>query len=130
MARRSKSVTRDVRRPRNRTPRRERVREDPVLSNPNGDDRGWIIRIANRMEAEKILNASKERPYWASIRHGEMDGNPPTTGYFPCSWFRTRSRVYYGFLFRHHMLSFLAENENARPELLDRVLVAKTKPRI
>lgn len=117
MARKRKTVE-EPKRPRVRRPRSERTPRD---TGPKDDGGQWLIRASARMAANQILNAYPERPYWLSIPHGPGDGVEPVAGYFPCSYFRTKTRVYYGFLFREHREAVMAKWDNARREFLETV---------
>lgn len=102
--------------PRARQPRQKRDRPEP------SDDGGlWLIRATSRNDAARILNECKDRPYWLSIPHEDSDGVEPVAGFHPCSFFRKRGRVYYGFLIRDHREAVVMRWENARRELTDRV---------
>lgn len=99
----------------------------PLYSDPTyqKDDFEWIRRSLAQGYATKILNDNRERPYWLSIRHGPEDGVEPVAHVYPCSYFRTKSRVYYGFMFREHrdmIFTKWREDKRARKELLCNVL--------
>lgn len=88
--------------------------------NKRPDDITWLTNIALHMSAMRIINNHKERPYWVSIPWGENDGIEPVSGYLPCSSIRTKTRVYYGFLFREHRDAMYLEHiETARKEFTD-----------
>ena len=117
MPRKRKTVE-EPKRPRIRRPRGERTPRD---TGPKDDGGFWLVRIGARMAAMKVINESPERPYWCSIPHGVGDGVEPVAGYYPCSYFRTKTRVYYGFLFREHREAVVAKWEHARREFLEHV---------
>ena len=103
--------------PRVRQPRQKR---EPAQATP--DDNGlWIIRSLTLHEAGKILNHDKERPYWLSIPHVKGDGVEPVAGFLPCTFLRTKSRVYYGFLLRQHREELMKRWPNARREYTERM---------
>lgn len=88
------------------------------------DDYLWIRASMAKSYAERILNDHRGRPYWLSIPHATGDGVGPVVNFYPCTTFRTKGRMYYGFLFREHRDLFFATLRNARKETLDRVTVA------
>ncbi len=90
-----------VRKP--RRSKRERKTDTPAAAPPQHDADYWNW-LNSKFKAAQILNDIKERPYWASI---EYNGNPPVSGYFPCTMFRKADRVYYGFLIRSHRDGFV-----------------------
>lgn len=111
MARKKKD---DVKPKRTRMPRQKRDKPEP------SDDGGaWLLRSSALMDAHRIINHYKERPYWLSIKHTE--GVEPVAGFFPCSFFRRGSRVYYGFLLRDHREAMVARWPHARRELSSRM---------
>lgn len=122
MARRTKSDT-----PKPKRPRGRRERKAPEA---DVNDRTWLLRIGTRMDAVRIINGSPERPYWLSIPWGDADGNPPGAPYYPCTWFRTKTRVYYGFLMRYCRDEWFNQLEDARKELTCDVREAAKEPRV
>lgn len=104
-----------------RARREQRKRERAEREQEGVVDKSWILRDLTLAIAQKIVSRAKERPYWLSIRHGKGDGNPPVSGYYPCTMFRTANRVYYGFLLREHRERFYYEIDDARRELTDTV---------
>lgn len=72
--------------------------------------------------AQKILNDCKERPYWLSI---PQEGVDPVAHFYPCSHFRAKGRVYYGFLFREHREMVVANWPKARREYFHNVVAAR-----
>lgn len=117
MARRSASKATPDKRKRTRIPRQKKEQSSTDLG-----DRTWLIRIAVMMDAKKVLNHHKERPYWLSIPHGENDGNPPVVDFYPLAMFRTKDRTYYGFLFRDHRDYAVTQLIDARKEYTEDAL--------
>lgn len=84
-------------------------------------DTSWLLTDLCISTAKKIIDRDKSRPFWLSIPFEKGDGNPPVSGFYPCSMFRTRDRCYYGFLFRDHREQFFFHVNDARRELTDTV---------
>lgn len=84
------------------------------------DDYAWIRKDRAVAYASKMLN-SKARPFWLSLPHSMGDGILPVSHFYPCTMFRTRSRAYYGFMFKEHRDMFFDAQENARKELTDTI---------
>lgn len=103
------------------TPRARRSKDDPPARAPAPDDMSWLTVTAAKAYAEKIMNGHRERPYWLSTPHALGDGNPPVAEFYPCSMFRTKERVFYGFLFREHRDLLCQRWDNATKEVTERV---------
>jgi len=103
------------------TPRARRSKDDPPPKPPAIDDFTWLNSSASKAYAIKILNNHRERPYWLSLPHGLGEGNVPLAEFFPCTMFRTRERVYYGFLFREHRDLLCQRWDTALKEVTERV---------
>ncbi len=104
----------------------------PLYSDPTWqkDDYEWLRRSMARSYAEKILQDKTNTPYWLSIPHTE--GVEPVAHFYPCKYFRTKTRVYYGFMFQEHRDMVFAnwrEDKRARKELRDNVLQARSPNR-
>lgn len=93
---------------RTRSPRVRKRRERKEGSDNRPDDLSWLLRSSLQMNAMKIINAVP-RVWHLSIPWGPGDGVEPVAGFLPCSYFRTKDRIYYSFSFREH-----------RDELFDR----------
>src|SRR3546814_4866635 len=56
--------------------------------------------------AQKIMNEDRERPYWLVIdrRTYEDAGirTDPVAHFYPCNMMVSKTKAYYGFLFREH----------------------------
>lgn len=106
------------------SPRKREVAADyskPMVK----DEYEWIRNSGAKAYAIKILNDHhRERPFWLSI---PTMTNPPVAGFFPCTTFTARGRVYYGFLFREHRDLFFARLDDARKELTDKVATINAK---
>lgn len=107
-------------------PEQRRVPSGPLYSDPTyqKDDYEWLRASQARAYAEKILNNCKERPYWLSI---PQEGNDPVAHFYPCSFFRAKGRVYYGFLFREHREAMMAQWTQARRELYENVQAVRQR---
>jgi hypothetical protein len=102
--------TKRVRSVRNTDRRKQRKERAP---DPN--DLLWLTRISIRTAAARILNdAGRDRPYWLSI---PKDGPDPVAEFFPCTMLSGKTRVYYGFMFRHHRDEQSLRWVNSRKEL-------------
>lgn len=98
---------------------RRRKEEAPAYDKPMvKDDYLWIRRGLAKSYAMKVINDHRERPYWLSI---PRDARPPVSNYYPCTMFRTETRMYYGFLFREHRDLFYATLSKGRKEFTDTV---------
>lgn len=64
------------------------------------DDWQWIRRSKAQAIANGILNDYPSRPFWLSIPR--QPRGEPVAQFFPCSYFLTSSRIFYGFLFQEH----------------------------
>lgn len=100
------------------TGRVKRSRDEP-LPTFKPDDMTWLSRSMAKGYAEKILNNNPQRPYWLSIAHHE--GNVPPAELYPCTVFRTKTRAYYGFLFREHRDLLCQRWDHAMKEPTERV---------
>jgi len=120
MARRKKDVADEGMKARRRKlksrERRERKKEQREESSAPLDS-SWLQDIMTVGQAQKIIDKERARPYWLSIPFEVGDGNPPVAGVTPCTMFRTRERVYYGFLFRQHRERVMVAFDNAQREL-------------
>lgn len=104
----------------NEAPRVKRNRDEP-LPVFKSEDMTWLRRDQAKAYAMKILNNYPERPYWLSIAHGNGDGNVPVAEFYPCTIIRTKTRAYYGFLFREHRDMLADRWLNATKEVAERV---------
>ena len=100
--------------------RERRQRRSKGNDAPDAADLTWLTNINIKLVASRLLNNHRERPYWLSITHGKLDGNPPISNYFPCTSYRTDTRVYYGFLFREHRDAAFLDMENSRKEFISK----------
>lgn len=107
-------------------PTRRSRGSEPDYSKPMvKDDYLWIRRGLAKNYAMRIINDHRERPYWLSMPRPTGDTPAerswPVTNFYPCTMFSTKSRVFYGFLFREHRDLFFASLEDARKETTDTV---------
>lgn len=86
------------------------------------DDMLWLRRGSAKSYAMKIVNDHRERPYWLSIpfESASENGVLPVSNFYPCTVFRTKTRAYYGFLFREHRDQFFATLDGASKVTTDR----------
>lgn len=86
----------------------ERTSTGPLYSDPTyqKDDYEWLRRIQAKAFAQKILNDSRERPYWLVIdrrTYGDAGiRTDPVAHFYPCSYAVRGNKAYFGFLFREH----------------------------
>lgn len=86
----------------------ERTSSGALYSDPTyqKDDYEWLRRGSAKAFAQKILNDSRDRPYWLVIdrRTYEDAGirTDPVAHVYPCSYTVRGNRAYYGFLFQEH----------------------------
>jgi len=85
-----------------------RTSTGPLYSDPTcqKDDYEWLRRGSAKAFAQRVLNDSRDRPYWLVIdrRTYEDAGirTDPVAHVYPCSYTVRGNRVYYGFLFQEH----------------------------
>ena len=104
--------------------RREARKQDRALARPDAtsersstgalysdptyqkDDYEWLRRGQAKAFASKIMNDTRERPYWLVIdrRTYEDAGlrTDPVAHFYPCSYTVRGNKAYYGFLFKEH----------------------------
>lgn len=86
----------------------ERMSTGPLYSDPTyqKDDYEWLRRGQAKAFASKIMNDTRERPYWLVIdrRTYEDAGirTDPVAHFYPCSYTVRGNKAFYGFLFREH----------------------------
>lgn len=107
-------------RSRERREAKKAAREDRAEEAKVGDT-SWLMTDLCISTAKKFMDREKSRPFWLSIPFAQGDGNPPVSGFYPCTMFRTRERCYYGFLFRDHREKFYLHLDRPRRELTDTV---------
>lgn len=108
-----------IRQQRGRDRREQRKKERDSRLGESLGDTSWLIADLAVSKAKQILDRNPTRPYWLSFPFD--GGNPPISGFYPCTVFRTRDRIYYGFLFRDHRETFLTHVTDGRRELTDTI---------
>ena len=99
------------------------------------DDYEWLRRGQAKSFAQKIMNEDRERPYWLVIdrRTYEDAGirTDPVAHFYPCNMMVSKTKAYYGFLFREHrdiIAERWSETHRARKVTREQVMQAVRRP--